>query len=177
MSLGLSCLPQGFVSPIRRLVFPKAARQAAFRSNVSRRPLHSMPLYPPDYLIDPHILLCDYLEKEVKVSMRRPGGGGTLEAHQPLTHPVSHEGSCGSLGAAPYLTATGCKSSAGDTYPRIPQHSCPNVGLRTYPHRELRGKLCCVLQSSAYSRDFCLKSPLLSVQVKGKGEAGRAARW
>ncbi|XP_075818653.1 cerebral cavernous malformations 2 protein-like isoform X3 [Microtus pennsylvanicus] len=57
---------KGFVSPIRRLVFPKAARQAAFRSNVSRRPLHSMPLYPPDYLIDPHILLCDYLEKEVK---------------------------------------------------------------------------------------------------------------
>lgn len=59
--------PQGFVSPIRRLVFPKAARRAAFRSSVSRRPLHSMPLYPPDYLIDPQILLCDYLEKEVKV--------------------------------------------------------------------------------------------------------------
>ncbi|XP_052039907.1 cerebral cavernous malformations 2 protein-like isoform X1 [Apodemus sylvaticus] len=57
---------KGFVSPIRRLVFPKAARQAAFRSSVSRRPLHSVPLYPPDYLIDPHILLCDYLEKEVK---------------------------------------------------------------------------------------------------------------
>ncbi|XP_052595842.1 cerebral cavernous malformations 2 protein-like [Peromyscus californicus insignis] len=56
----------GFVSPIRRLVFPKAARQAAFRNHVSRPPLHSMPLYPPDYLIDPHILLCDYLEKEVK---------------------------------------------------------------------------------------------------------------
>uniref|UniRef100_A0A8C6EZB0 CCM2 like scaffold protein n=1 Tax=Marmota marmota marmota TaxID=9994 RepID=A0A8C6EZB0_MARMA len=34
--------------------------------DVSRRPLHSMPLYPPDYLIDPQILLCDYLEKEVK---------------------------------------------------------------------------------------------------------------
>lgn len=57
---------KGFVSPIRRLVFPKAARRAAFRSSVSRRPLHSMPLYPPDYLIDPQILLCDYLEKEVK---------------------------------------------------------------------------------------------------------------
>lgn len=59
--------PQGFVSPIRRLVFPKAGRRAACRSSVSRRPLHSMPLYPPDYLIDPQILLCDYLEKEVKV--------------------------------------------------------------------------------------------------------------
>uniref|UniRef100_G3U3S8 CCM2 like scaffold protein n=1 Tax=Loxodonta africana TaxID=9785 RepID=G3U3S8_LOXAF len=57
---------QGFVAPIRRLVFPKAARRAACRSSVSRRPLHSMPLYPPDYLIDPQILLCDYLEKEVK---------------------------------------------------------------------------------------------------------------
>nr|XP_005911958.2 PREDICTED: cerebral cavernous malformations 2 protein-like [Bos mutus] len=57
---------KGFVSPIRRLVFPKAARRAACRSSVSRRPLHSMPLYPPDYLIDPQILLCDYLEKEVK---------------------------------------------------------------------------------------------------------------
>ncbi|XP_013369772.1 PREDICTED: cerebral cavernous malformations 2 protein-like [Chinchilla lanigera] len=57
---------KGFVSPIRRLVFPKATRRAAFRNSVSRRPLHSMPLYPPDYLIDPQILLCDYLEKEVK---------------------------------------------------------------------------------------------------------------
>ncbi|XP_057358860.1 cerebral cavernous malformations 2 protein-like isoform X3 [Manis pentadactyla] len=57
---------KGFVSPIRRLVFPKSGRRAAFRSSVSRRPLHSMPLYPPDYLIDPQILLCDYLEKEVK---------------------------------------------------------------------------------------------------------------
>lgn len=60
-------LSQGFVSPIRRLVFPKAARRSAFRTSVSRRPLHSMSLYPPDYLIDPQILLCDYLEKEVKV--------------------------------------------------------------------------------------------------------------
>ncbi|KAM5246530.1 cerebral cavernous malformations 2 protein-like [Ctenodactylus gundi] len=57
---------KGFVSPIRKLVFPKAARRAAFRNSVSRRPLHSRPLYPPDYLIDPQILLCDFLEKEVK---------------------------------------------------------------------------------------------------------------
>lgn len=34
-----------------------------------------MPLYPPDYLIDPQILLCDYLEKEVKVSVGREGVG------------------------------------------------------------------------------------------------------
>ncbi|NXH52255.1 CCM2L protein, partial [Rhabdornis inornatus] len=57
---------QGFVSPIKRLVFPKAARRAAIRSSVYRRPLHSVPLYPPDYLIDPQILLHDYVEKEVK---------------------------------------------------------------------------------------------------------------
>ncbi|KFR04311.1 Cerebral cavernous malformations 2 protein-like, partial [Nipponia nippon] len=57
---------QGFVSPIKRLVFPKAARRPAPRSSVYRRPLHSVPLYPPDYLIDPQILLHDYVEKEVK---------------------------------------------------------------------------------------------------------------
>ncbi|CAM5095264.1 unnamed protein product [Natator depressus] len=57
---------KGFVSPIKRLVFPKAARRQALRSSVYRRPLHSVPLYPPDYLIDPQILLHDYVEKEVK---------------------------------------------------------------------------------------------------------------
>ncbi|NXF58348.1 CCM2 protein, partial [Ciccaba nigrolineata] len=53
---------KGFVSPIKRLVFPKAARRPALRGSVYRRPLHSVPLYPPDYLI----LLHDYVEKEVK---------------------------------------------------------------------------------------------------------------
>ncbi|KAK2520759.1 Ccm2l [Columba guinea] len=57
---------KGFVSPIKRLVFPKAARRPALRSSVYRRPLHSVPLYPPDYLIDPQILLHDYVEKEAK---------------------------------------------------------------------------------------------------------------
>lgn len=61
---------QGFVSPIKRLVFPKAGRRPAPRSSVYRRPLHSVPLYPPDYLIDPQILLHDYVEKEVKVRRR-----------------------------------------------------------------------------------------------------------
>lgn len=68
--LGSNLLPPIFTQgPLLRLMFPKAARRAgaAVRSSVSRRPLHSMPLYPPDYLIDPQILLCDYLEKEVKV--------------------------------------------------------------------------------------------------------------
>ncbi|NWX95150.1 CCM2L protein, partial [Nothoprocta ornata] len=57
---------QGFVSPIKRLVFPRAARRPAPRGTGHRRPLHSVPLYPPDYLIDPQILLHDYVEKEVK---------------------------------------------------------------------------------------------------------------
>ncbi|XP_044311749.1 cerebral cavernous malformations 2 protein-like [Varanus komodoensis] len=56
---------KGFVSPIKRLVFPKAARRQPLRSS-SRRPLHSVPLHPPDFLADPQILLFDYVEKEVK---------------------------------------------------------------------------------------------------------------
>ncbi|XP_025897761.1 cerebral cavernous malformations 2 protein-like [Nothoprocta perdicaria] len=57
---------KGFVSPIKRLVFPRAARRPAPRGTGHRRPLHSVPLYPPDYLIDPQVLLHDYVEKEVK---------------------------------------------------------------------------------------------------------------
>ncbi|KAG2461858.1 CCM2L protein, partial [Polypterus senegalus] len=56
----------GFVSPIKRLVFPKAARKQAEKNSLYRRPLHSVPLYPPDYFIDPERLLHDYVEKEVK---------------------------------------------------------------------------------------------------------------
>lgn len=67
------------MSPIKRLVFPKAARKPALRSSVYRRPLHSVPLYPPDYLIDPQILLHDYVEKEVKVT----GWGGPQGHQQP----------------------------------------------------------------------------------------------
>uniref|UniRef100_A0A8K9WLF6 CCM2 like scaffold protein n=1 Tax=Oncorhynchus mykiss TaxID=8022 RepID=A0A8K9WLF6_ONCMY len=36
------------------------------RSSVSRRPLHTVPLYPPDFLIHPERLIYDYVEKEVK---------------------------------------------------------------------------------------------------------------
>ncbi|XP_063152931.1 cerebral cavernous malformations 2 protein-like [Candoia aspera] len=58
---------KGFVSPIKRLVFPKASRKQALKGSACRRrPLHSVPLYPPGYLIDPQILLQDYVEKEVK---------------------------------------------------------------------------------------------------------------
>ncbi|KAJ1122970.1 hypothetical protein NDU88_001443 [Pleurodeles waltl] len=57
---------KGFASPIKRLVFPKSARRQAVRNSNHRRPLHSVPAYPPDYLLDPQILLRDYVEKEVK---------------------------------------------------------------------------------------------------------------
>ncbi|XP_030067950.1 cerebral cavernous malformations 2 protein-like [Microcaecilia unicolor] len=57
---------KGFASPIRRLVFPKSSQKQASRSDTYRRPLHSVPVYPPDYLLDPQVLLHDYVEKEVK---------------------------------------------------------------------------------------------------------------
>uniref|UniRef100_A0A674CAX8 Uncharacterized protein n=1 Tax=Salmo trutta TaxID=8032 RepID=A0A674CAX8_SALTR len=58
---------QGFVSPIKLLVFSKSGRRQTDRSSVSRRPLHTVPLYPPDFLIHPERLIYDYVEKEVKV--------------------------------------------------------------------------------------------------------------
>lgn len=72
----ISCFPlceffsQGFVSPIKRLVFPKSSRRQADKGSVYRRPLHTVPLYPPDYLIHPERLIYDYVEKEVKVSLK-----------------------------------------------------------------------------------------------------------
>uniref|UniRef100_A0A8C4S3D3 CCM2 like scaffold protein n=1 Tax=Erpetoichthys calabaricus TaxID=27687 RepID=A0A8C4S3D3_ERPCA len=43
-----------------------SARKQAEKNSLYRRPLHSVPLYPPDYFIDPERLLHDYVEKEVK---------------------------------------------------------------------------------------------------------------
>ncbi|KAF0035994.1 hypothetical protein F2P81_011306 [Scophthalmus maximus] len=60
-------LNESFVSPIRRLVWSKASRRPADRGSVYRRPLHTVPLYPPDYVIHPERLIFDYVEKEVKV--------------------------------------------------------------------------------------------------------------
>ncbi|XP_042159525.1 cerebral cavernous malformations 2 protein-like [Oncorhynchus tshawytscha] len=57
---------KGFVSPIKLLVFSKSGRRQTDRSSVSRRPLHTVPLYPPDFLIHPERLIYDYVEKEVK---------------------------------------------------------------------------------------------------------------
>ncbi|KAM4692023.1 LOW QUALITY PROTEIN: cerebral cavernous malformations 2 protein-like [Rhinophrynus dorsalis] len=58
---------KALASPIKRFVFPKSVRRSAVRSSSSyRRPLHSVPVMPPDFLLDPQILLHDYVEKEVK---------------------------------------------------------------------------------------------------------------
>ncbi|XP_018593143.1 cerebral cavernous malformations 2 protein-like [Scleropages formosus] len=57
---------KGFVSPIKRLVFPKSGRRQVDKGSLYRRPLHTVPLYPPDYLIHPERLIFDYVEKEVK---------------------------------------------------------------------------------------------------------------
>lgn len=45
-------------------------RRPVDRGSVYRRPLHTVPLYPPDYLIHPERLIFDYVEKEVKVEHR-----------------------------------------------------------------------------------------------------------
>ncbi|CAI9597210.1 unnamed protein product, partial [Staurois parvus] len=57
---------QALVSPIKRLVSLKSSRRSAAKNSAYRRPLHSVPVMPPDYLLDPQILLHDYVEKEVK---------------------------------------------------------------------------------------------------------------
>lgn len=66
--------PQTFVSPIKRLVWSKSSRRPVDRGSVYRRPLHTVPLYAPDYLIHPERLIFDYVEKEVKVE---PGNRGS----------------------------------------------------------------------------------------------------
>ncbi|XP_022619081.1 cerebral cavernous malformations 2 protein-like [Seriola dumerili] len=57
---------KGFVSPIKRLVWSKSGRRPVDRGSIYRRPLHTVPLYPPDYIIHPERLIFDYVEKEVK---------------------------------------------------------------------------------------------------------------
>ncbi|KAF3697406.1 Cerebral cavernous malformations 2 protein-like [Channa argus] len=57
---------KGFVSPIKRLVWSKSSRRPVDRGSIYRRPLHTVPLCPPDYLIHPERLIFDYIEKEVK---------------------------------------------------------------------------------------------------------------
>ncbi|XP_040506923.1 cerebral cavernous malformations 2 protein-like isoform X5 [Gallus gallus] len=114
---------KGFVSPIRRLVFPKAARRTALRSSVYRRPLHSVPLYPPDYLIDPQILLHDYVEKEVKVKW-----GVTCRDWECFWSPsVQRQGERGGMGVLPVALRCVPLASQGDHFsiPKVPQALSP----------------------------------------------------
>ncbi|CAH1255123.1 CCM2 [Branchiostoma lanceolatum] len=57
----------GFVSPIRKM-FSKSERGSDKKPSIvrHRRPLHAVVLEPPEYLIDPELLIEDYIEKEVK---------------------------------------------------------------------------------------------------------------
>ncbi|XP_035660034.1 cerebral cavernous malformations protein 2 homolog [Branchiostoma floridae] len=57
----------GFVSPIRKM-FSKSERGSDKKPSIvrHRRPLHAVALEPPEYLIDPELLIEDYIEKEVK---------------------------------------------------------------------------------------------------------------
>ncbi|XP_056589002.1 cerebral cavernous malformations 2 protein-like isoform X1 [Triplophysa dalaica] len=65
MDYELKRVKKGFVSPIKR-VFSKSSRRQTDKGSLYRRPLHTVPLYPPDYLIHPERLIYDYVEKEVK---------------------------------------------------------------------------------------------------------------
>lgn len=80
----LSC--QSFVSPIKRLVWSKSSRRPVDRGSVYRRPLHTVPLYPPDYLIHPERLIFDYVEKEVKVGLRGEDNQIELNVFDYLEH-------------------------------------------------------------------------------------------
>lgn len=82
--------PQTFVSPIKRLVWSKSGRRAADRSSVYRRPLHTVPLYAPDYLIHPERLIFDYIEKEVKVERAQSRAERRrASSHDPVTSALS----------------------------------------------------------------------------------------
>lgn len=93
---------QTFVSPIKRLVWSKSNRRPVERSSVYRRPLHTVPLFAPDYLIHPERLIFDYVEKEVKVKPMWLVKCSLGWCHDWLTIPPSH---CSSS-----VTWPGCRS-------------------------------------------------------------------
>lgn len=65
----------GIVSPFKR-VFVKGEKgrdKKAQEKATERRALHTFSLSQPDHRIDPDILLNDYIEKEVKVSLLTTG--------------------------------------------------------------------------------------------------------
>lgn len=81
IELRLLLAPQAFVSPIKRLVWSKSGRRIVDRSSTYRRPLHTVPLYAPDYLIHPERLIFDYIEKEVKVEVETHTTESTKTSH------------------------------------------------------------------------------------------------
>lgn len=62
----------GIVSPFKRVFLKgeKGRDKKAQEKATERRALHTFSLSQPDHRIDPDILLNDYIEKEVKVSVR-----------------------------------------------------------------------------------------------------------
>lgn len=73
----LLILQPGIVSPFKRVFLKgeKGRDKKAQEKATERRALHTFSLSQPDHRIDPDILLNDYIEKEVKVSLI------TLPAH------------------------------------------------------------------------------------------------
>lgn len=61
----------GIVSPFKRVFLKgeKGRDKKAQEKTTERRALHTFSLSLPDHRIDPDILLNDYIEKEVKVSV------------------------------------------------------------------------------------------------------------
>lgn len=61
----------GIVSPFKRVFLKgeKGRDKKAQEKTTERRALHTFSLSQPDHHIDPDILLNDYIEKEVKVSV------------------------------------------------------------------------------------------------------------
>lgn len=61
----------GIVSPFKRVFLKgeKGRDKKAQEKTTERRALHTFSLSQPDHRIDPDILLNDYIEKEVKVSV------------------------------------------------------------------------------------------------------------
>lgn len=59
------------MSPFKRVFLKgeKGRDKKAQEKSLERRALHTFPLSLPDHRIDPDILLNDYIEKEVKVSV------------------------------------------------------------------------------------------------------------
>lgn len=80
------------MSPFKRVFLKgeKGRDKKAHEKTTERRALHTFSLSQPDHRIDPDILLNDYIEKEVKVSVStgdKPALGPLNYIYSPF-HPV-----------------------------------------------------------------------------------------